>query len=110
MIFIKPTIIRDGMTMEGIAGRKYNYFRALQIEQQQNGINLMPNTSVPVLEEWSQDAYVPDEVNDLLERYKSGEGLDTPMRESNGALKTINDNKTKQSRENIVIEGSQGDE
>ncbi|MGI2171883.1 type II secretion system secretin GspD [Shewanella sp. MF05960] len=95
MIFIKPTIIRDGMTMEGIAGRKYNYFRALQLEQQGRGINLMPNTQVPVLEEWSQEAYLPDEVNDMLDRYKSGKGLSTDMRESDAALKVIDESMQK---------------
>ncbi|MCE9687846.1 type II secretion system secretin GspD [Shewanella sp. AS16] len=95
MVFIKPTIIRDGMTMEGIAGRKYNYFRALQLEQQERGINLMPNTQVPVLPEWSQEAYLPPEVNNILERYKEGKGLDTHMRETDPALKVINDTKVK---------------
>ncbi|MDP5147811.1 type II secretion system secretin GspD [Shewanella sp. ULN5] len=93
MIFIKPTIIRDGITMEGIAGRKYNYFRALQLNQQERGINLMPNSQVPVLEEWDQEAYLPDEVNEVLERYKNGDGLDTKMRQTDPALKSISDRK-----------------
>ncbi|MBT1446092.1 type II secretion system secretin GspD [Shewanella sp. JM162201] len=93
MVFIKPTIIRDGITMEGIAGRKYNYFRALQLEQSERGVNLMPNTDVPVLEEWDQSNYLPPEVNDVLERYKEGKGLDTDMREKDAALNYINENK-----------------
>ncbi|ABL98380.1 type II secretion system secretin GspD [Shewanella amazonensis] len=93
MVFIKPTIIRDGITMEGIAGRKYNYFRALQLEQQERGVNLMPNTSVPVLEEWDQSQHLPPEVNDILDRYKEGKGLDTDMREKDAALNYINENK-----------------
>ncbi|WP_372872582.1 type II secretion system secretin GspD [Shewanella sp.] len=93
MVFIKPTIIRDGITMEGIAGRKYNYFRALQLQQQERGVNLMPNTDVPVLEEWNQSDYLPPEVNDILERYKEGKGLDTDMREKDAALNYINENK-----------------
>ncbi|MCG9738903.1 type II secretion system secretin GspD [Shewanella insulae] len=93
MVFIKPTIIRDGVTMEGIAGRKYNYFRALQLEQQERGVNLMPNTSVPVLEEWNQEEYLPPEVNEVLQRYKDRKGLDTKMRETDPALKQINENK-----------------
>ncbi|MGZ9896806.1 type II secretion system secretin GspD [Shewanella gaetbuli] len=95
MVFIKPTIIRDGITMEGIAGRKYNYFRALQIEQQERGVNLMPKTKVPVLDEWNQDEYVPDSVNAVLERYKSGKGLETQMRETDSTLKTISESKEK---------------
>ncbi|GAB1070588.1 type II secretion system secretin GspD [Shewanella algae] len=93
MVFIKPTIIRDGVTMEGIAGRKYNYFRALQLEQQKRGINLMPNTNVPMLEEWSQEEYLPPEVNEILERYKQGKGLDTKMRRTDSTLKTLDENK-----------------
>ena len=93
MIFIKPTIIRDGITMEGIAGRKYNYFRALQLDQQERGINLMPNSQVPVLEEWDQEAYLPAEVNEVLERYKNGDGLETKMRQTDSTLKSISDNK-----------------
>lgn len=93
MVFIKPTIIRDGVTMEGIAGRKYNYFRALQLEQQERGINLMPRTDVPMLEEWSQEEYLPPEVNEILDRYKQGKGLDTKMRKTDSTLKTLDENK-----------------
>tara|TARA_R110000851_G_scaffold280754_1_gene434051 strand:- start:18776 stop:20908 length:2133 start_codon:yes stop_codon:yes gene_type:complete len=100
MIFIKPTIIRDGITMEGIAGRKYNYFRALQLEQQARGINLMPNTDVPVLEEWDQEAYLPDDVNEVLERYKSGQGLGTKMRETDPALRSIDESMQKDKAQN----------
>ncbi len=99
MVFIKPTIIRDGITMEGIAGRKYNYFRALQLEQQDRGINLMPNSEVPILEEWSQSDYLPPEVNEILERYKEGKGLATKMRETDPALKTISESKEKDKQE-----------
>ena len=95
MIFIKPTIIRDGVTMEGIAGRKYNYFRALQLEQQERGVSLMPNTKVPVLEEWNQSEYLPPEVNAILERYKEGKGLDTQMRKTDPTLKSLEENKNK---------------
>ncbi|MGL4612826.1 MAG: type II secretion system secretin GspD [Shewanella sp.] len=95
MIFIKPTIIRDGVTMEGIAGRKYNYFRALQLEQQERGVNLMPETQVPVLEEWNQSEYLPPEVNEILERYKEGKGLETQMRKTDPTLKTLDENKDK---------------
>ncbi|MCL1067769.1 type II secretion system secretin GspD [Shewanella olleyana] len=95
MVFIKPTIIRDGITMEGIAGRKYNYFRALQIEQQERGINLMPGSDVPVLEEWDQESYLPDEVNEVLNRYKEGKNLETKMRETDPALKHISESKDK---------------
>ncbi|QSX33517.1 type II secretion system secretin GspD [Shewanella avicenniae] len=82
MIFIRPTIVRDGVTMEGIAGRKYNYFRALQLQQAERGVNLMPDTNVPVLDEMDPNNFSP-EVNEILERYKRGEGVGTNKQEGN---------------------------
>lgn len=92
MVFIKPTIVRDGITMSGIAGRKYNYFRALQLEQQARGVNLMPDAQVPVLEEMTPSNVSP-EVNEILERYKRGEGLETKKRETEPALKAVSESK-----------------
>jgi general secretion pathway protein D len=107
MVFIKPTSNRDGITMEGIAGRKYNYFRAIQLEQQERGINLMPNSDVPILEEWNQSEYLPPEVNDILERYKEGKGLETKMRKTDSTLKTISENKEPESASDVApVEGS----
>ncbi|QUN06042.1 type II secretion system secretin GspD [Shewanella yunxiaonensis] len=77
MVFIRPTIIREGVVMEGIAGRKYNYFRALQLEQQQRGVNLMPDAEVPVMDKLTPADQIPPEVNKLLEQYKSGKALNT---------------------------------
>ena len=31
MVFIRPTILRDGMAADGVSQRKYNYMRAEQI-------------------------------------------------------------------------------
>ncbi|MCF1427441.1 MAG: type II secretion system secretin GspD [Shewanella sp.] len=95
MVFIKPTIVRDGDTMQGIAGRKYNYFRALQLEQQARGVNLMPHTQVPVLSEWEQQEHLSPEVNEMLERYKQGKGLDTKLRRKDSTLKTLEEQKQK---------------
>ncbi|MBY5923527.1 type II secretion system secretin GspD [Ferrimonas balearica] len=83
MIFIKPTIIRDGPSMSGIAGRKYNYFRARQLEQAERGINLMPNTDVPILEEWVVPDGMSPEIHDILMRHQSGESMATPIRDQN---------------------------
>ncbi|TEW52693.1 type II secretion system secretin GspD [Psychromonas algicola] len=54
MIFLRPTIIRDDQTMLELSQRKYGLMRAIQQEQSENGIMLMPNTSSPVLPEWGQ--------------------------------------------------------
>ncbi|MDG4870712.1 type II secretion system protein GspD, partial [Guyparkeria sp. 1SP6A2] len=47
MVFIKPTIIRDGMTADGITQRKYNYIRAEQLFKADQGLKLMDNNNIP---------------------------------------------------------------
>ncbi len=51
MVFIKPTIIRDGMTADGITQRKYNYIRAEQLYKAQEGLKLLSDDGIPVLPE-----------------------------------------------------------
>ena len=59
---------------------------------------------------WSEEELLPvanilmpgairSEVNDILERYKQGQGLDTRMRETNSTLRTITENKEKDKQE-----------
>jgi general secretion pathway protein D len=52
MVFIRPTIIRDGVTMNEISHKKYQYIRAQQLKRQADGIPLMPNTEGPTLPDW----------------------------------------------------------
>ena len=51
MVFLRPTIIRDDETMNAISGQKYSLMRAQQLDKQARGIQLMPNTSSPLLPE-----------------------------------------------------------
>lgn len=51
MVFLRPTIIRDDEIMSAISGQKYSLMRAQQLDKQARGIQLMPNTSSPVLPE-----------------------------------------------------------
>ncbi len=51
MVFIKPTIIRDGVTADGITQRKYNYIRAEQLYRAQEGLKLLPDDGIPVVAE-----------------------------------------------------------
>ncbi|MEH6532198.1 MAG: type II secretion system secretin GspD [Photobacterium frigidiphilum] len=62
MVFIKPTIIRDGVTADGITQRKYNYIRAEQLYKADQGLNLMPNTKMPVLPKFGDNIELPPEV------------------------------------------------
>lgn len=63
MVFIRPTIIRDDDMMKTISADKYSLIRAEQLENDQEGISLMPFTSTPVLPEPADHPYalVPEQ-------------------------------------------------
>jgi general secretion pathway protein D len=66
MVFIRPTIIRDGVTMNEISHKKYQYIRAEQLKRQSQGIPLMPNTEGPSLPEWDDRLSLPPSFEDYL--------------------------------------------
>lgn len=66
MIFIRPTILRDGMAADGVSQRKYNYIRAEQLYRADQGMSLMPQTPLPVLPEYGKDPQLPPEVRAFL--------------------------------------------
>ncbi|WP_155644670.1 type II secretion system secretin GspD [Photobacterium leiognathi] len=61
MVFIRPTILRDGMSADGLTQRKYNYIRAQQLYQADKGLRLM-DTEMPVLPKYGDDMDLPAEV------------------------------------------------
>ncbi|WP_033548583.1 secretin N-terminal domain-containing protein [Escherichia coli] len=64
MVFIRPTILRDGMAADGVSQRKYNYMRAEQIYRDEQGLSLMPHTAQPILP--AQNQVLPPEVRAFL--------------------------------------------
>ena len=64
MVFIRPTILRDGMAADGVSQRKCNYMRAEQIYRDEQGLSLMPHTAQPVLP--AQNQALPPEVRAFL--------------------------------------------
>ncbi|WP_218397510.1 type II secretion system secretin GspD [Alteromonas lipotrueae] len=66
MVFLKPTIVRDGATMNSISHRKYNYIRALQLKRQQDGISLMPNAETPSMPNWDDELSLPPSFEEYL--------------------------------------------
>jgi general secretion pathway protein D len=56
MVFIHPVILRDAAVTDIYTNNKYNYMRSLQLGQDEDGVNLMPDKhhpTLPVLEEFS---------------------------------------------------------
>jgi general secretion pathway protein D len=73
MIFIKPTIIRGGMTADGITQRKYNYMRAEQLYKAQQGLKLMSDKiTVPVLPKFGKERQHPPEIQAFLDQINAG--------------------------------------
>lgn len=79
MVFLKPTIVRDGATMNTISHRKYNYIRALQLKRQQEGVSLMPYEETPTIPQWDDALALPPSFEEYLsekEKQKQEEGND----------------------------------
>ena len=79
MVFLKPTIVRDGATMNAISHRKYNYIRALQLKRQQEGVSLMPYEETPSIPQWDDALALPPSFEEYLsekEKQKQEEGND----------------------------------
>ncbi|EHZ2656247.1 type II secretion system secretin GspD [Vibrio vulnificus] len=68
MVFIKPTIIRDGMTADGITQRKYNYIRAEQLYKADQGLKLMDDGYIPVLPKFGEDKRHPAEIQAFIDQ------------------------------------------
>ncbi|EHH0683369.1 type II secretion system secretin GspD [Vibrio vulnificus] len=68
MVFIKPTIIRDGMTADGITQRKYNYIRAEQLYKAEQGLKLMDDGYIPVLPKFGEDKRHPAEIQAFIDQ------------------------------------------
>ena len=66
MVFIRPTIVRDSVTMNSISHRKYNYIRAQQLDRQSKGLPLMPFTSQPDLPAWDDALSLPPSFEDYI--------------------------------------------
>lgn len=67
MVFIRPTIMREGGVMNEVSQRKYNYMRAQQLAEQDNGIKLMPDTDKPAMPVWGQEREFPPEIQKKLD-------------------------------------------
>ena len=76
MVFLKPTIVRDGATMNAISHRKYNYIRALQLKRQQDGVPLMPSAEGPSMPNWDDELALPPSFEEYLSEKEKQEQED----------------------------------
>ena len=62
MVFIHPVILRDKVLTESYTNNKYNYIRALQMKQDEDGVNMIPGKNHPVLPVVEEFTIAPDVV------------------------------------------------
>ena len=67
MVFLKPTIIRDGKVMNEVTKAKYNYIRADEILKREKGLSLMNDERLPLLPEWGDELSLPPSFNEYME-------------------------------------------
>jgi general secretion pathway protein D len=68
MVFIRPTIIRDGKLMNEISKDKYNYIRATEIRKQEEGLSLMDDEKMPLLPEWNDELALPPSFDEYMNK------------------------------------------
>jgi general secretion pathway protein D len=49
MVFLHPVIMRDEALLARVSGEKYSYMRAKQLELQEKGVALLPDSEAPVM-------------------------------------------------------------
>ncbi len=73
IVFIRPTIIRDGIKMNQLSHSKYNFIRGEQFKQKEDGIDLMPLEEAPILPEWNDALVLPPTYEEYLKQQNADE-------------------------------------
>jgi len=67
MVFLRPTIIRDGKLMDEVTKKKYNYIRADELRKQELGLSLLDDEKLPLLPEWDENLALPPSFDEYME-------------------------------------------
>ncbi|GLX78911.1 type II secretion system protein GspD [Thalassotalea insulae] len=70
MVFLRPTIIRDGKLMNQISKEKYNYIRADELRKQEDGLELMDDEKLPLLPQWNEQLALPPSFDEYMDNKK----------------------------------------
>ena len=74
MVFIRPTIMRNDDHLKSVSAAKYSLIRARQLAQDEQGVELMPDSNVPVLPELSDaEPFADEDRKEALDSEKSKE-------------------------------------
>jgi len=76
MVFLKPTIIRDGESMDKISKDKYNYIRADEIRKREDGLDLLDNEKLPLLPKWNDSLELPPSFDEYINKQDDADSLE----------------------------------
>ena len=76
MVFLRPTIVRDGKLMNDISKEKYNYIRALEIEKKAVGLELMSEEKLPILPKWNDELSLPPSFDEYMQKRDESKSSD----------------------------------
>jgi general secretion pathway protein D len=68
MVFLRPTIVRDGKLMNDLSREKYNYIRALEIQKKTVGLELMSDEKLPILPKWNDQLALPPSFDEYTKK------------------------------------------
>lgn len=68
MVFLRPTIVRDGKLMNDLSKEKYNFIRALEIQKKEDGLELLSDEKLPILPEWNDQLSLPPSFDEYMKK------------------------------------------
>lgn len=68
MVFLRPTIVRDGQLMNDLSKEKYNYIRAQEMASREIGLELMDDEKLPILPEWNDALSLPPSFEEHMKK------------------------------------------
>lgn len=54
LVFLRPTIVRDKREMDSVTAGKYRIIREQQLKEREEGVDLIDDSSLPLLPEWRE--------------------------------------------------------
>lgn len=71
MVFLRPTIVRDGKLMNDLSKEKYNYIRAQEVASREAGLELMDDEKLPILPEWNDVLSLPPSFEEHMKKIEN---------------------------------------
>ena len=68
MVFLRPTIVRDGKLMNDLSKEKYNFIRALELQKKEDGLELLSDEKLPILPEWNDQLSLPPSFDEYMKK------------------------------------------